>query len=117
MSDSRVVTLEQQPDEKHAFGPVAPLVAEWRKLQASEDQVISRVDRARARVRRWELEIELIRDFHLTPPPGAEPLDEAGREEHIRRRQETLAEARRELTRAERVRLLRRPLTLSLWRK
>ena len=48
MPDAGVVTLEEQPDEAHAFGPAPPLVAEWRQLQAGGDQVVSRVDRARS---------------------------------------------------------------------
>ena len=33
MPNAGVVTVEEQPDEEHAFGPAAPLVAEWRKLR------------------------------------------------------------------------------------
>ena len=44
----------------------------------------SRVDRARTGVRRWELEIAILRDFHLTLPPETEPLDEARRADHPR---------------------------------
>ena len=33
MPDAGVVTLEEQPDEAHAFGPAEPLVAEWRRLR------------------------------------------------------------------------------------
>ena len=111
-----VVTLEKQPDEEHAFGPAAALVAEWRALRAGGEAVGSRVDRARTGVRRWELETELLRDFHLTLPPETEPLDEARRADHLRWRQDALAEARRELTKAELVRSLRRVLTLRLWK-
>ena len=112
--DAGVVTLELQPDEEHAFGPAAALVAEWRELRAGNDNAGSRVDQVRARVRRWELEAELLRDFLLTLPPETMPLDQAGREEHIRRWQEALAEARRELRKARRARLLKRALTLGL---
>ena len=33
LPDAGVVTLEAQPDEEHAFGPVVGLVAEWRALR------------------------------------------------------------------------------------
>ena len=33
LPDAGVVTLDEQPDEQHAFGPAAPLVAEWRSLR------------------------------------------------------------------------------------
>ena len=77
----------------------------------------SRVGRAVAAVRRWELEEEMLRDWQLTLPPETEPLDESRRRDHIRWREEALAEARRELSRSKRVRLLRRVVTLGLWRR
>ena len=60
LPDAGVATLEEQPDETHAFGPAAALVAEWRQLRTGGDATGSRVDRARAGVRRWELETELL---------------------------------------------------------
>ncbi len=117
MPDAGVVKLEEQPDEAHDFGPAAPLVAEWRKLRNGGDQVGSRTDRAQARVRRWELEVEMLRDFQLTLPPETDPLDDSRRKDHVRWRREALAEAQRELCRAKRERLLRRLLTLGVWRR
>ena len=115
LPDDGVVTLEEQPDEEHAFGPAAPLVTEWRKLRSGDEGLGSQVDRARAVMRRWELETELLRDFHLTLPPETEPLDEARRADHLRWRHEALAAARRKLAKAKRVRWLRRAVTLGLW--
>ena len=71
------------------------------------------MERAVAAVRRWELEEEMLRDFHLTLPPEKESLYESRREDHVRWREEALREAKRELSRAKRVRLL----TVGLWRK
>ena len=114
-----VVTLEEQPDEAHAFGLAAPLVAEWRETRARKGDRAqgSRVDRAVAAVRRWELEAEMLRDWQLTLPPETEPLDELRRWDHIRWREEALVEARRELGRAKRVRLIRRLGTVGIWWK
>ena len=117
LPDAGVVTLEEQPDEEHAFGPAAELVAEWRALRHGDETAGSRVGWARAGTRRWELEMELLRDFYLTLPPETEPLDEARRADHLRWRQNALAEARAELAGARRMRLLRRILTLGLWWK
>ena len=119
MPDAGVVTLQEQPDEEHAFGPAAPLVAEWRGIRAGmgDGSAGSRVDRAAAAVRRWELEASMLRDFHSTLPPETERLDESRRKDHVRWRDEALAEARRELGRAKRVRLLRRVVTLGVWWK
>ena len=113
-----MVTLEEQADEAHAFGPAAPLVSEWREIRARMWNVsaVSRVDRAVAAVRRWELEVEMLRDSHLTLPPETDPLDDGRRADHVRWREEALAEARRVLGRAKRARLLRRVITLGLWR-
>ena len=116
MPDAGVVTLERQPDEAHAFRPAGPLVDEWRKLRTSGNQPASRVERAQARVRRWELEVEMLRDWQLTLPPEMDPRDESRRKDHVRWRRDSLAEAQRELSRAKRVRLLRRLLTLGVWR-
>ena len=117
MPDAGAVTLEEQPDEEHAFGPAAALVTEWRQLRVGGEQMVSRVDRARTAVRRWELEAEMLGEFHLTLPPETYPLDDARRADHVRWRQEALAEARRELERAKRMRLMRRVLTLGRWRR
>ena len=73
MLDAGVVTLEEQPDEEHAFGQAAPLVKEWRELRVGGDQMAGRVDQGRAAVRRWELEVEMLRDFRLTLPPETHP--------------------------------------------
>lgn len=117
MPDAGVVTLEEQPDEEHAFGPAAALLAEWRKLVNASGQSLSRVERLEAAVRRWELEGELLGEYRLTLPPDTHPLDDARRADQVRWRRETLAEARRQLGRARRARLLRRVVTLGLWRR
>ena len=117
MPDAGVVTLEEKPDEEHAFGPAAPLVTEWRELRTGGGQVASRVDRARAAVRRWELEAELLGKYYLTLPPDTYPLDDGRRADHVRWRWDALAEAQRELGRAKRARLLRRFLTMGMSRK
>ena len=115
LPDAGVVTLEEQPDEEHAFGPAASLVTEWRKLRTGDEGLGSRVDQARAGTRRWELEVAMLEDFRLTLPPETEPLDASHREDHLRWRHEALAAARRKLATAERLRWLRRALTLGLW--
>ncbi len=117
LPDAGVVTLDEQPDEAHAFGPAVPLVAEWRKLRAGCGQVSSRVDRAVCRVRHWKIEVDMPRDWHLTLPPEKDPLDESWRKDPVRWRWEALAEAWNELGRAERARLLKRMATLGFWQK
>ena len=111
LPDAGVVTLEEQPDEEHAFGPAAQLVAEWRSLRTQGETAGSRVDRAWDSVRRWELEIAMLGDYGLTLPPETEPLDASRREDQLRWRKEALAAA---LAKARRLRWLRRMLTLGL---
>ena len=79
--DAGVVTLEEQPDEAHFLGTAAPLVVEWRNLRTGGDQAVSRVERAAAQVRRWELEVKMLRDWQLTLPPEMEPLDASRRQD------------------------------------
>lgn len=117
LPDAGVVTLDEQPDEEDTLGPAVPLVAEWRRVRTGGDQTSSRVDRAVAAVRRWELEVQMLREFRLTLPPETEPLDESRRRDQLRWREEALAEARQELRRANRARLLMRLMTLGLLRK
>ena len=116
-ADAGVVSLEKRPGDDDALGPAAALVNEWRELRNPAAPPGSRVKRAEAAVRRWELEIAMLRDFHLTLPPETEPLDDSRRDDHVRWRLEALAEARRELAGAMRGRWLRRALTLGLWRR
>ena len=111
LPDAGVVTLEEQPDEGLAFGPAAPLVAEWRGLRTGAEASGGREDRAKAVVRRWELEIAMLEDYGLTLPPETEPLEASRREDHLRWRNEALATA---LAKARRLRWLRRALTLGL---
>ena len=112
-ADDGVVSLEKQPGEEDTLGPALALVNEWRELRNPGARRSSRVKRAEAAVRRRELEIAMLRDFHLTLPAETEPLDDSRRADHIRWRQDALAEARRELAKAKRIRVL----TLGLWRR
>ena len=116
MPDAGVVTLEEQPDEEHAFGPAAPLVVKWRQLQADGGQGATRVERAQAAVRRWELEAQMLAEYHLTLPPDTYPLDDGRRADHVRWRRDALAEAQRELRRAKLARFLWRMITFGLRR-
>ena len=52
MPDAGVVTLDEQADEEHAFGPAKALAPEWWSVRSSGQAPGRRVDRAVARVRR-----------------------------------------------------------------
>ena len=110
-----VVTLEPLEGEQDALGEAAALVAEWRRLRGEEARQGGAVDRARAEERRWELELALIGEHGLALPPETEPLHPSRRDDQLRWRRVTLARVRGQRVRAERLRLLRRVLTLGLW--
>ena len=82
----------------------------------ADGQSVGRVDRAQDAVRRWGLEAQMLGEYHLTLPPDTYPLDDARRSDHVRWRRDALAEARKELGRARRALMLRRVLTLGVWR-
>ena len=110
-----VVTLEPLAGEADALGGAADLVAEWPRLRGEEGRRGSAVERARAEERRWELEVDLIAEHGLALPPETEPLHPSRRDDQLRWRRVTLRRVHGERVQAERLRLLRRVLTLGLW--
>ena len=108
-----VVTLEPLEGKEAVLGGAAALVAEWRRLRGDDAQRGSAVERARAEERRWE--IELIAGHGLALPPETEPLHPSRRDDQLRWRRVTLRRVHGQRVRAERLRLLRRLLTLGLW--
>ena len=58
----------------------------------------------------------MIGEYHLTLPPNTHPLDGRRRAERARWWRDALEEARSDLGRAKRAWLLRRALTLKLWK-
>lgn len=97
-----VVTVQPQPDEEHAFGPAAPLVAEWRKLYASRRRRAGDVTGRREEERMWELCVLLMDGYELTLPPHSEPLRAPKREVYLQRMKKVLAGARAKRVTAER---------------
>ena len=97
-----VVTLEHRLREERAFGPAAPLVAEWREVKRTESTSEEPVEQARAKVRRLDLERELIEEFYLTLPPDTEPGDFEARGNESHKRRSALVYARGELEKAKR---------------
>jgi len=113
MPDTGVVTLEEQPDETHAFGPAAPLVAEWRQIRATHPSRGRSLSWLVNQERRLALELALLEEHGLTLPPAKQPARDFARREHIRWRRSALHNTRRAILRRK---LLRRILTLGIWR-
>ena len=114
-----VVTLGAEPDEDLVYGEATPVIVEWRGARA--EFIAARdagtvLNRAVAQGRMLEMEIELIGKHELTLPPRTYPWDQFDRRDQVRRREQSLEEARVERNRALLRRWLRRAFTLGLWR-
>ncbi len=111
-----LVTPEPEPAEEHVYGDAAPLVAGWRKAMAEVRAGRKGVAGTEARIRRLELEVELIGRHGLTLPPRTYPWDEFDRRRQVEDRMERLDRVRVERNQALLRRWMRRVLTLWLWR-
>ncbi len=114
-----LVTEEAEPGEEGVYGEATPLIVEWRRATAERKRAAATgtaLERAEARMRALELEIELIDTRELTLPPDTYPWDRSNRREHLRRRRRSLENARVERRWALLRRWLRRVLTFGLWR-
>ena len=113
-----LVTLEPEAGEELVYGEAAPLIAEWREARAAFiDAGSSRVERATAWVHMSERAVTLIGEHELTLPLADYPWDRFERRRELRRSEQSLRDARRERRRARLWRLLRRILTLGIWRR
>ena len=114
-----LVTLEPEEGEELVYGEEAtPLIGEWREARAAFiDRTNSRVERATAWVRMCERAVTLIGEYELTLPLADYPWDKFERRRELGRSEESLRDARRELTRARCWRFLRRALTFGQWRR
>lgn len=113
-----LVTLEPEEGEKLVYGDATPLIVEWRQARGvSLDGSGSRVERATARVRMYELALVLIGEHELTLPLADYPWDKFRRDRELWERAQALRDARRERRRALCWRFLRRVLTLGTWRR
>lgn len=92
-----VVTLEHRLREERAFGPAAPSVAEWREVKRIESTSEEPVEQARAKVRRLQLEYDLLYRHSLNLPPATGPLHYQVRLDESSKRRSDLNEADREL--------------------
>ncbi len=109
------MTLEPKSNEAHAFGTATNLVQERRQLRTGITETGTKPERARAEEHRWELELAMIEEFGLTLPPETEPLPQSRKSDHFGWRRTALEQVRQERARWEKLRILRRVLTLGPW--
>ena len=110
-----LVTWEAAPDDEVVFGGAWPLVDEWRGLWAGHATQGKGLSWLITEERIRELEVAMLEEHGLTLPPEKEPLRGMWRDGQLRWRRKTLDRVRRERAKRERVRWVRRALTLSLW--
>ena len=111
----RVVTAELEFGEEDVYGEAAPVVVEWRRARDEWTSARDGLARAVAEERMRELEVVLIGEHSLTLPPNVDPWDGLTMQNRRWGRQMELERVRRERSRAQRRRCLRRVLTLGLW--
>ena len=113
----QLITPEPEAGEELVYGEATPAIVAWRKARAEYREAGRRLDRLDAERRVWELEIVLIRDHELTPPPASYPWDRFDRRDEVWALERALADARTERRRALFWLGVRRVLTLGMWRK
>ena len=100
--EAGVLTLNHQLGEEQALGRAAHLVDEWREVSWRAAISDNRLEQAEARVRKLQLEKELIEEFDLTLPPYTEPWDFEARDNESHKRRSDLVYAIEELEKAKR---------------
>ena len=110
-----LVTWEPAPDDEAVYGEAWPLVEEWRRLWAGHPSTGKGLSWLAAEERIRELEVAMLEEHVLTLPPEKEPLRGMWRHSQLRWRKAALGDVRRARAQRERIRWLRRVLTLGLW--
>ena len=98
-----LVTEGAEPGEERVYGEATPAVVEWRAAKAAYGQAMatgSALQKADARIRLLELEIELIEGHELTLPPATHPWDGFDRRDETWLRRQSLGRAQSARTRA-----------------
>ena len=109
-----LATREPADDDEAAFGPAWPLIVEWRGLKDSHPNQGKGLSWLVAEERLMEVEVALLEEHGLTLPPETQPLRGLERGSQLNWRKAALNDTRRARAKRE---LLRRVLTLGLWRR
>ena len=115
--DPLVLTEAPEPDDEEFYGAVWPLIAEWRELRASHPNAGKGLSWLVEEERLMEVEVSLIEDHGFTLPPEREALRGLAIRSQLTWRRKALYDTRRARIKRERLRWVRRILTLGLWRK
>ncbi len=110
-----LITEEAEPGEEQVYGGAADVVVEWRTVRSSRASARHTLDWLRAERRRLQLELRLVGEFRLTPPPADRPWRESRRQREVRSRRRALGRLRWQLPLTWLLHGLLRGLTLGLW--
>ncbi len=109
-----LVTNEPAPDDEEVFGEAWPLIEEWRRLwKAGHTGVGKGLAWLETEQRVRGLEVAMLEEHGLTLPPEEQPLHGLWRSTQLDWRKATVSEVRRAVAWR---RLVRKVLTLGLWR-
>ena len=115
--DPLLLTEAPEPDDEDFYGPVWPLIVEWRELRSSHPNEGKGLSWLVEEERLMEVEVALIEDHAFTLPPEKEALRGLARRSQLTWRKKALYDTRRARIKRERWRWVRRILTVGLWRK
>ncbi len=116
--DEPLVLAEMpEPDDEEFYGPVWPVIAEWRALRSGHPNRGNGLSWLADEERLMEVEVALLEDHGFTLPPEKEELRGFARSGQLDWRKRALQDTRRSRIRKERLRWVRRILTLGLWWK
>ncbi|MDE2838679.1 MAG: hypothetical protein OXL97_14425 [Chloroflexota bacterium] len=110
-----LVAWEPAPDDEEVYDSAWPLVDEWRRLWADHEPDGNGLPWLATEERIRELELAMLEEHGLTLPPETEPLRGMWRDGQTGWRRKALDRVRRERRKGERVRLVRRVLTIGVW--
>ena len=112
-----LVTLEPAPDDEEIFGDAWPLIMEWRELKDSHPNEGRGLAWLADEERLLTVELALLEEHGMTLPPEKRPLRGFDRDGQTSWRRTALYDTRRARAKRERLRLVRRIVTLGLWWK
>ena len=99
----QLVTQQAEPDENLVYGDATPVIVEWRKARDEYLRTLKTgtvLDRAEAEQPMLQLEIAIIEEHELTLPPASYSWGWEDRQDQVRRRRQSLGDARVERNRA-----------------
>ena len=112
-----LVTREPAPDDEEVYGAAWPLVDEWRRLHDGHPSDGKSLSWLVTEERILKLELAMAEERGLTLPPETQPLTGVWRNGQRRSIEAPLDRIRWARARRERLRWVRRVLTLGLWWK